>query len=498
MRLALGCPRWRIIRMLVLESLLIAVAGGAIGLGLARWINVYVQQFLGLAFPIDWEVFAFTFGISILTGLFFGALPAWNAANTDINDSLKSGGRGATAGRSRHWLRQGLVVVEITLALTLLSGAGYFVAGIYRLAERPLGWDCPNGLLGSIELDHAHFGEVRDPRSRAFGQKLLAALRQLPTVESACLHTSGSPAVYFPPVEVRPPGQPAPLPGKEIFVGCMDVTADFLRTYDIPLMIGRNITDADGPDSPRVILVSESMARRFWPGKNPIGQHLQTPVYLSPNWETAEVIGVFRDLNAGGEFWTAPLASKMLRPWSQNNQRFVGVSVRTRTEAAQSTRAVTKVVNELDPDVVFAPATIQEVESSLFSFPAFLRRIMLQLSVLGLILSAVGLYGVIGNLVAERTKEFGIRMALGAQARDILWLVLRNGLILTGLGAAAGGLASLALFRVLKSIPPALPVALGGTLGTVAAIVVAVALLATWLPARRGTRVDPVRALRTE
>ncbi|HZZ57966.1 MAG TPA: FtsX-like permease family protein [Opitutaceae bacterium] len=123
---------------------------------------------------------------------------------------------------------------------------------------------------------------------------------------------------------------------------------------------------------------------------------------------------------------------------------------------------------------------------------------MLQLSVLGLILSAVGLYGVIGNLVAERTKEFGIRMALGAQARDILWLVLRNGLILTGLGAAAGGLASLALFRVLKSIPPALPVALGGTLGTVAAIVVAVALLATWLPARRGTRVDPVRALRTE
>lgn len=498
-RLALGCPRWRIIRMLVIESILVAVAGGALGLAFARWMNVYVEKFIGLAFPIDWPVFAFTFAVSVLAGLLSGALPAWSAANVEINDSLKAGGRSATTGGSRHWLRQGLVVVEVTLALTLLSGAGYFVTGIYRIAQKPLGWDCPNGLLGSIELDHDHFGEVRDPRSRAFGMKLLSALRALPGIEAACLNMAGTPAWAVSSIEVRRPGHSAPPPGQEIYVGSMTVSPDFLRVYDIPVLLGRNFTDADGPDTEHVILVSETMARQFWPGQNPIGQHLQTPVALSTAWETSEVVGVFRDYTAAAEYWgAARQPAKMLQPWLQNNHRFISFSVRTRMEAAQAKRLITKTVNDLNPNVVVDPSTFKETESSLYSFAYFLRRVMLELAGLGLILSAVGLYGVIANLVAERTKEFGIRLALGAQPRDILWLVLRRGLVLTGIGAAVGCLASMALFRALKSVPPPVPGAEGQTLATVAGLVIAVALLASFLPALRGTRVDPVRALRTE
>jgi len=182
-RIALGCSRAMLIRMLLTESLLLSVVGGVLGLFVAKWSNSYVANFFGFDMPLDFRVMGFTFGVSLITGAAFGTVPAWMASRTDVNVSLRTSGRGATSDRSRHWLRQGLVVTELGLALILLSGAGFFVTGIYKLTHQKLGWSADNLLIGFLELDHDHYGEMRDPRSAVFGERAVNTLQALPGVE---------------------------------------------------------------------------------------------------------------------------------------------------------------------------------------------------------------------------------------------------------------------------------------------------------------------------
>jgi putative ABC transport system permease protein len=496
-RLALGCSRAQLIGLLLTESLIVSVVGGALGMLVAKWSNVFVASFFGIEMPLDLRVVAFTFVVSMLTAALFGTVPAWIASRTDIATSMKTNGRGSTSDRSRHWLRQGLVVLELGLALTLLAGAGFFVSGIYKLTHRDLGWHADNVVVGWIELDHDHYGEQKDPRSLVFSDRMLAALQSLPGVEAVDLAVD-SPAWGFRMNPVRIEGQPVPEAGKELYAGTTNAGPDFFKVYGIKLLQGRPFRASDRVGSPEVIIVNESMAKKLWPGEDPIGKRIGTTDPAAPNW--AEVVGLMSDFEGTGEFYDPSQSSmKFLRAWGQNNHRFITFNVRTAGNPEASKESIRKAIGLLAPDIAVSMIqTVGEVMVSEVSYFSFLRRMLLQISVLGLLLAAVGIYGVVANLASERTKEIGIRMALGAQPLGLIWLFLKNGIQLSVIGAGVGLAASFILLRFLGKMLPMVPGGNPWVVVGVAVLLVAVALIACWLPARRTTRISPTVALRTE
>jgi putative ABC transport system permease protein len=503
-RIALGCSRRRLISMLLVESLLLSVAGGAIGILVALWGNDFVARYFSIDMPIDLRVIAFTFGASLLTGAFFGTLPAWLASKADVNASLKSSGRGSTSDRSRHWFRQGLVVVQLAMALTLLAGAGFFVRGIYRLTHRDLGWDTTHEVGGFIELDHDTYGEQRDPRSLAFSERMRASLAALPGVEAAALSID-SPVFGFRTTPYRVEGQPAPEPGHELYAGYSPVSPGFLKVYGLHLVEGREFRDSDRPGSPAVVIVNEAMARKCWPGEDPIGKRIRTgdeagvaQGAANPVW--GEVVGVVRDFEGATEFYN-PGGSilKFMVPWAQNNHRFITFSVRTSGPSAAYKEPVRKAISLMAPDLAVSMlATVEDQLADELSYFIFLRKVLTLIAGLGLLLSGVGVYGVVANLASERTKEIGIRMALGAQPGGIVWLFLRNGIKLAVLGASIGLAAAFSLTLILGRMIPVLPGRDPSVVVGAALFLVSVALFACWLPARRTSGVSPTVALRSE
>jgi putative ABC transport system permease protein len=496
-RIALGSSRARLIWMLLSESFLLSAAGGALGLLVAVWSNAYVGRYFGLDMPLDLRVLGFTFMASMTTGAVFGTVPAWLASRADVTSSLKSSGRGTTSDRSRHWLRQGLVVAELGLALTLLAGAGFFVSGLYKLTHKDLGWNPGNELVGYIELDTVHFGDTHDPRSLAFGERMRDALIALPGVEAVAFAID-SPAWGLRGKPFRIEGQPAPEPGKEPYAGSTDATPGYLGLYGVRIVQGRDFRESDRFGSPSVVIVNESMAKKYWPGESPIGKRLGRTDGTTPDW--AEVVGIMSDFKGAADFYN-PTASNLqfLRPWAQNNDRFIGFHIRTAGDPAAMKDSIRKAMGLLSPDLALSDlSTIKDVIADEISYFTFLRRLLIQISVLGLLLASVGIYGVVANLAAERTKEIGIRMALGAQSASIVWLFLRNGIQLAVVGAAIGLAASLVLLRILGRMLPMLPGDDPKAVACAAVALVAVALLACWLPAQRTARINPNVALSAE
>ncbi len=454
--------------------------------------------------PIDLRVIAFAFGVSVLTGAFFGTVPAWLASRTDVNASVKSSGRGSTSDRSRHWLRQSLVVVQLAMALTLLAGAGFFVRGIHRLTHRNLGWDTTHEVVGFIELDHDTYGEQRDPRSLAFSERLQASLAALPGVEAAAL-SFDTPANGFRSTTYRVEGQPVPEAGKELYAGYSPVSPGFLKVYGLHLVQGREFRESDRPGSPAVVVVNEAMARKWWPGEDPIGKRIRTgeeagPSQGSANPDWAEVVGVFRDFEGAPEFYNPNGNNlKFMVPWAQNSHRFITFSVRTSGPSAAYKEPVRKAISLLAPDLAVSDlSTVEEEMAGELSYFDFLRKVLTQIAGLGLLLSGVGIYGVVANLASERTKEIGIRMALGAQPGGIVWLFLRDGIQLAALGVAIGLAAAFSLTVILSRMIPVLPGKDPWVVVGAALFLVSVALLASWLPARRTSSVSPTIALRSE
>jgi putative ABC transport system permease protein len=496
-RLALGCSRTQLVGMLLLESVIVSVAGGLLGLLVAKWSNAYVARYFSIDMPLNLRVIGFTFGVSLVTGALFGTVPAFLASRTNVNASLKSGARGATSGRSRHWLRQGLVVLELAMALTLLAGAGFFVNGIYRLTHRSLGWDASHEVLGWIELDHDTYGEQLDPRSLAFGERMQASLAALPGIEAAAL-SNGTPAGAFGGEAYRIEGEPPPEKGKEVYAGWAAVSPGFLKVFGIQLVQGRDFRDSDRRGSPPVIIINEAMARKCWPNENPIGKRLGTSDPEKPAW--AEVVGVMRDFECGAEFYNPNGNNlKFMAPWAQNNHRFISFNVRTSGPSQASIQPVRKAIGLLAPDL--AVSMLDTVEDELADevyYFTFLRKVLVQIAGLGLLLSALGIYGVVANLASERTKEIGIRMALGAQPRSLVWLFLKNGSQLAAIGAVIGLGAAYFLVGVLHRMIPVLPGKNPWMIAAMALLLVAVALVACWLPARRITKINPTIALRAE
>ena len=495
-RLALGCSRGTLIRLLLAESIMLSVAGGLLGLLVARWSNAYVASFFGFDMPLDFRVLGFTFGVSLLTGAIFGIVPAWIASRTDITVSLKTSGRGSTSDRSRHWLRQGLVILQLGLALILLSGAGFFITGIYQLTHRQLGWSQDQLLTGFIELDHDHYGEFRDPRSQVFSEQMARTLEALPGVEG--VEFGDTPAYGFNWVPVVIDGQPAPAKGSEIFASTGRASPDFFKVYGLRLLQGRNFRDTDKLGAPAVAIINESLANKFWPGESPLGKKLVSTDPSSPG--SAEIIGVMQDFKCAAEFYNPIQNSlKFITPWAQNNHRFVIFSIRTTGEPAALKDSIRKALGLLAPDIALSAfATVKDVVASTVAYFSFLRRVLIQISATGLLLAVIGIYGVVANLASERTKEIGIRMALGAESRNIVWLFLKNGMILAVIGTGIGSVASFFLVKLLKQMLPAIPGLNPWVMVVVSVMFVVIVVIASWLPARRTTRINPVIALRSE
>jgi predicted permease len=484
---AMGAPRGRLLRQLLAESLLIAAGGGALGLVLAAWGNSVLNPQL---FPsgeavltLNPKVLGFALLASTVAGLSFGLVPAWLASGADPNTAIKQGGRGAAGDRSRNRLQCTLVVVEVAVALVVLAGAGLVVRGLERFAVQPPGWEIDDLTVGSIDLPEAKYRSASD--RRAFADRLKEKLETVPGVEEAVI-ASSLPLRPFPAMtSFTIAGRPAPEPGREPMRFLNVVTPGYFSTLRMRILEGRDFAATDAAGAPGVVIINETLARTFWPDASPLGARLGGE----------EIVGVVNDVRFPAEPNAPASRFQTYRPFAQDPPGSLSIALRGRVSAERLRHAVA----EIDPDLPLndvRPARAA-VETSLARLGT-MGWLLSGFGVLGLLLSSLGLYGVIAGFVGQRTREIGVRVALGAQLRDVLWLVVGKGLRLTLVGVALGLAGAFGVARVVASLvsevePNDLP-----TIATSAAVLTAVALLACWLPARRAARVDPMVALRSE
>jgi putative ABC transport system permease protein len=495
-RLALGAGRARLIRQLLTESALLAGAGGICGLLLSLWGVQVLKTFLlqnamlprGEAISIDGRVLVFTLGISLMTGLIFGLAPGLAAAKTDVNDALKEGGRRAGGGVQDRRFRQALVIGEVAMALVLLVGAALMVQSFLRLRQVDPGFRPENVLAADLSLPASRYKDVRQVLN--FQRQLLERIAALPGVSSvgaaAYLPFSGTNNSWTIAIEGHPGDWPEP--------GWRPVTANYFRTMGTSLVEGRDFTASDDDQTaPGVAIINEAAARAYWPGEEPLGSRFKL------EGRTYSVVGVVKDVKhvrLDGE--TKP---EVYFPYSQLPITWRGMTVIARTEIApeQLATALRSVVEELDKDQpVYNVRTLESLLAKSVARPQFHLLLLSSFAALALLLASLGLYGVMSYSVSQRTHEIGIRMAFGAQPRDALNLVIGAGLTLTLIGIAIGLLAAFALTRVMESLLFGLSATDPLTFAAVALLLIVVAFLACYLPARRATKVDPMIALRHE
>ena len=491
-RAALGASRWRLMRQLLVESVLLATLGGTLGLLLALWGVDLLRAAEPAAIPrvasvgIDRSVMWFTCALSLLTGIVFGLAPAWASAKADVSEALKESTHAVAGGTGRR-LRAGLVVTEIALALVLLVGAGLLTRSLARLLTASPGYNPDKVLTMSLSLPQPRYaGKEQVGR---FQQELLSRVAQLPGVESACLSNS-LPGLDSWQTDISVKGHVI-KPGGEINVDWIITSERYFDVMQLPILRGRTFTPEETREGQPVVLVDENLARRFWPAGDAIGKHIG---YDSPT--PHEIIGVVGNVKNFGQESLGRI--RIYTPLGRAELDKFTLSIRT-PDTAGITAAVSREVSALDRDL---PLTDVETMTQIFGHEAAPRTfnvILLGLfAALALTLAAVGIYGLMSYTVVQRTQEIGVRMALGAQSADVLRLVVGQGLTLVCAGLALGLLSALALTRVLSSmlygVTPHDPLVFAGG----ALLLAAVAALACYLPARRATKVDPLVALRYE
>jgi putative ABC transport system permease protein len=498
-RAALGAGRWRLLRQSLTESLLVSLLGGALSFVLAAWGVEFISRRLfselpGAQVSLDLKVFGFALLVSVLTGLIFGTVPAWLASRADVNQALKESPRGSTAGRSQHRLRHALIVGEVAFALILLAGAGLFLRGLQRFANLDPGWRVDGLLTAQIGLQGANY--ANPPQRLAFYQRLEERLRALPGVERVAL--SGSQAVwgFNSSGSFRIEGQPEPRPGEWPEIYFESVSPGYFETLGVRLLEGRAFNASDAADRPPVIVINETTARRFWPNESAVGKRIGRPGQ-NPNWH--EVVGVVNDIGFPGDLGEPYTRFQGFRPMAQFPWSSVNIHLRGSVAPEAFANDLRRAVAELDPTqpVHRIRTTRSLVEQGLGSV-SLLGTLLGAFAALGLVLAAVGIYGVVSYTVAQRTGEIGIRLALGARTRDVLWLILGKGARPILLGAALGCGGAYAVSRLLISAIPTLPTRDPAALVASALVLVGVALAACYLPARRAAKVDPMVALRHE
>ncbi len=526
LRVSLGARRARIVRQLLTESLLLSLAGGAIGLLLTFGGNA-IYRALAPGFlttqgvAIDLRVLLFTLGISLLTGILFGLTPALQATRVDLNSTLKEGSAwmAPKVGQKRvlraFSLRNVLVAGEVALALTLLAGAGLLVNSIVRARSVPPGFDARNVLTIDIFLSGRRYWhnagndtKQTSPEVEEFFNTLVERVRLLPGVRSVAT-ISQLPFHWLEPRTFSILGQPAAV--KRPLTGYDEVTPDFFSTMRIPVLAGRVFTGQDTERTPWVAVVNESFVRRHFEGRNPIGRQvlLRYEPYATDEPMPRTIVGVVGDVRHNGLINTVPpvvYASFHQQPRLFPGGRYMAhlrqdLTIRTVRGAAdypRLTAAVKKLVAELDRNELVGDARpMEEVISRSLPFE-FMLRLLSIFSAMALLLAAIGTYGMVSYSVSERTHDIGLRMALGALAGDIRRMVLRQGLLVAGAGIVAGLIASLWLTRLLENwlfqVKPTDPL----TSGAVVVLLLGVALAASYFPARRATAIDPAASLRQE
>ena len=507
-RAALGCSRARLVRQLLTESVLLALLGGTAGLAVAIWGIDFLISLAPSNLPrldqihLDAHVLGYTLGLCLLTGMIFGMAPALQVFRLDANAALKEGGR-QVAGVERHVLRGALVVSDVALAIVLLAGAGLLLRSVGRLLDVDPGFDARHLLTMEFNITSGPYREdvpCKEGPCRAvqnFYQQTLERIQAIPGVESAAtvsqLPLGGNMDMYGMHVE----GKVAPNPEDDPSADRYGISLDYLRTMRIPVLRGRSFNQQDGPDSPPAVLINQTFARRIWGSEDPLGKRIQMGGFGPTGGPLRTVVGIVGDVRHAG--LDAPRTMQIYLPQSQWLDSDVTLVVRASGDAAALAGSVRNAAWSVDRNQPITNlATMGQVVAKSMGERRFTMLLFTVFAVIALALAAIGLYGVLAYSVSRRTNEIGLRIAIGAQRKDIFRLVVGQGLFLTALGIAIGVAAALGLTRFLASqlfgVTPTDPVTFAG----VPALLAAVALLACYLPARRATRVDPMVALRYE
>jgi putative ABC transport system permease protein len=501
LRAALGASRLRIVRLLLTESMVLGLVGGALGVLIGYWgIDLIRAANPGEAarYAAGWNhlginlpVLIFTLLLSVLSGVVFGLAPAWQLSKPDLNSALKEGGRQGTSGS--HRLRGLLVVSEIALSLMLLVSAGLLLRSFLQMVKTNPGFKSDNLLTMNLVLPGAKYKD--ESQRSAFYSELVRRTEGLPGVESAAavnhLPLGGSNSSN--PFLIE--GLPEPPPGQEFSGRYRVCTPNYFQTMGIAVLKGRAFTEQDKAGAPPVIIVNETLARKYWPNNDPIGKRMRYPGALEKNpW--MQVVGVVQDVK---HEMNLPITEDFYTPHAQDAWQSMVLVAKTKVDPAAMAAPIREQVWSIDKDQpVFDVHTMREVQAislALYSFSSVMLGIFAGIA---LLLAAIGIYGVMSYTVTQRTQELGIRMALGAQTMDVLKLVVRNGMFLALIGVAVGLAGAFAMTRLLASLLFGITPTDAFTFSMVTLGLLLVTLIACYIPARRATKVDPMVALRYE
>ncbi|HEX5435578.1 MAG TPA: ADOP family duplicated permease, partial [Gemmatimonadaceae bacterium] len=496
-RAALGAGRGRLVRQFLTESVVLALAGGLLGLLFAHWgvraLVALASSSIPRAHPIGFDagVFAFLLAIALVTGIAFGLIPALQSARVDPRDNLAEGGRGGSTGRSQQRFRHALVAAELALSLVLLVGAGLMMRALIALENTPSGLVTDHVLTLHVAL---HGDRFAGHRGDGFYRPVLQRIRAIPGVSAAGIISLLPLQDYWTNGSFEIVGRPTPQRGQEPFAEIRVASPGYFPALRIPVTRGRDFTEQDVPGALPAVIVNQALVKRYFPNEDPIGQRIRLDTLA------LSIIGVVGDVR-GAQLNIAPMpelfaAYRQVEDDMPSDMTFV---VRTKVPPASVTSAIRGAVQSVDPgEPIFNVQTMDNVVARSLSSHRLYLWLLGTFALVALVLACAGIYGVTSYLVTQRTREMGIRLALGAPPASLQALIVRQGAVVAGVGTVIGILAAYALTRVLASVLYGVSATDPVTFVLVAALLVAVALVASYLPARRATRVDPTTALRAE
>jgi putative ABC transport system permease protein len=500
LRMAIGASRTGIVRLFVFESLLVSLLAGIVGAVLAWQLVPLVPKMAANFLPFDpntrvnlsFPVLGFTVALSILTGLLMGIYPAFQSSHGDLVDGLKEGGRGVSGSVRQQRFRKILVGAQVALSVTLLAGAALLITSFVRLNQQNVGYQYRNVWIGFVTLPTAQYSDI-GTRER-FVERLLASLRAVPGFESVTvsgdiplLPGGGNATLYS-----RADGEVLPV-DKRATAPSHDVSPGYFKTWGIPVLAGRDFDEHDTADHQNVVLISQSGAKKVFGSENPIGKTLLVTSFGTP----CEIVGIVGDVRSRKVNEADDM--EFYRPWAQENFPFPTIVVRSNLREDAVTKLVRSTLATVDPGLAIAlPQSMDKIIAQALGQTRLMTWLLGIFAGVALLLAAIGIYAAVAYTVEQRTGEIGVRMALGAQTRDVLRMVVNQGMRPVAIGLAIGIASAFALGRLITSqlyeVSAHNPALLAGSTILLAAI----ALIACLLPARRATHVDPIQALRTE
>jgi putative ABC transport system permease protein len=496
-RAAMGASRLRVVRLLLTESVMVSLAGGCLGLLLALWGTEALMALTPDNIPrlnevgVDARVFSFTLAVSFVTGLVFGLVPALHAAKPDLNETLKEGSRGSMGSAAGKRTRSVLVAVEVALSLVLLIGAGLMIKSFLRLQEMDLGFNPDQVLAVDLSLSRSRYPE--DRQQAAFFQQALERVQALPGIQSAGATTGLPLTLSLSGSDFRIEGRPEPEAGKEMIIHTRSVSPGYFKTLGISLNKGRDFSDRDKSDAPQAAIINDHLARIYFPGEDPIGKRIT----FDDGESWMSIVGIIGDVKQLGLDSSAK--PEVYFPYLQVAARSMSLVVRTTSNPLSLAAAVKSQIQAIDKDLPINEAkTMQQLLAESTSGRRFNMLLLTIFAAVALVLAIVGIYGVMSYTVTQRTHEIGIRVAVGAQPRDVFRMVIGQGMMLAMIGVAFGLLGAFGLTRLMRTMLFGVEPTDPATFVSIAVLLIGVALVACYIPGRRATKVDPLVALRYE